>query len=325
MSAPASTLIRPSLEIVSELPPMGIDTRFDTVRTYISRVLFECGATDEIVDPQIEILASKWFAGDEADAQANRLVIVQAVAATPDLLANRKAYYEVTGVDADPVILITANNMSDLFKPSALSRESQMSTNAWSLLKRVAMMEHVLLCKQGVEQSDLPDIYNGRPFKQPVADIDGEHHGRQSGESLQYGCGVYLDLDTRPSRDIMAPTDYLGGKFYRENSGNCDKFGRPLSDEARSRQYAAHLLYFYDGPDGYWYVSDRNNPGEVARAMYEEGRRNHSRLIPADQAFPEDTSYLYGPRKPYIDVTKLDFSDIPVLTQQLIEQGYLTV
>jgi hypothetical protein len=319
------TLIRPSIEVVSELPPMDANTRFDTVTTYLSRVLFEYDAGDDIVGPQIDILGRKWFANNQEDAHANRRVIMQGVAAIPDLLANREAYRKVTGVDADPVALITGSTMSDVFKPPRLSRESQLSSGAWQLLQRVAIMEHVRLYKQGVEQSDLPDTRNGLPFKQRVADFGGEHHGRQSGESLQYGCGVKLDLDTRPLRDIMAPADYLGAKFDRENSGNCDEFGRPLSDVDRSRQYAAHLIYFYDGPDGYWFSSERNNAGEMARAMYEGGRRNRpNRLMPADQAFPTDISFIYALRKPYIDVTNLDFSDIPALTKQLIEQGLVT-
>lgn len=315
----ASTLVRPAFEadLTEPMPPMTVDSSFEAVSNYAAELLSDLGAPNEIIDPQVVLMESRWFADNPEHAAANRKVILEAVAASPDLLAIGGAICRTTGVHLDPVVLVTANNLQDIDKPPELSRQSQ-NDKQWQASKRVAMMLHVLLSKKTIENSALPEYFKGKLFRQQVANVVGEHHGRQPEPSLQYGCGYRLDLESRLYRDILAPADWFGAKFYRNNPGNLNKLGQPLLDEERSQEFATYLRYLYDGPDGYWYVSDQNNPGRIVLAAYEALRENHpSRLTGPDHAFSGDMSLLDRPREPYIDVTTLDFDDPDALSEQL--------
>lgn len=311
----ASTLVCPPVEAVpvSALSP---DSRFEAVRGFMVGALLEVDAPYEIIDPQVDMVERRWLSEEDPQlAVANRRVIVESITAAPDLLTARDAYCGVTGNEVDPVTLLTANNFQDAEKPSGLSAQSQTRPH-WPEFLRIAMMEHVLLSQRAVETSTLPDYYRGNPFKKRVAVTVGEHHGRQPAPSLQYGCGNELDFPTRSLRDLVGQIDWFGAKFYRDNAGNRDDSGEPLSDLVRAQQFGACLLYYYEGPEGYWHVDERNNPWQIVLAIYSAMRRNHPQRLPEPElAFSGDMSILHQPRRPYIDVTKINFRD-PSLSMQ---------
>lgn len=277
-----STTERSPADVGLFLPGIGPIGHFDAVSAYVEAQLKDIGAPAEIIDPTVGLLARPWHAEDPEDAKVNQVMVVQAVSATLDTLAAGEAIARVTGKFTDPVVMAVANFLQDIEKLPGLSRESQAGV-PWTMEKRLAMTRHPRDAKETIERSALPDSYRGNSFRQQVADIDGEHHGRQPRPSLEYGCGHALGRHARRARDAVSNSDWFGGKFYRENDGNVDEFGMPLSDEVRSQQFASYLLYFYVSDGGYWHVNDRNNPWQVARGVYEAIRANHpSRLKDPD-------------------------------------------
>ena len=305
----APTSVCPSVEAASVVPTT--DSRFEAVRDFMVGQLLVAGATYEIIDPQIDLIEKRWFAEEPDHAEANRKVIIEAAAATPDLLATAETYSSVTGVQVEPVLAITANHLTDIEKPPELSIKSQKGP-LYLMDTRIRMMAHVMLGARTIDASALPEYFKGMPFKSSVVKIDAEHHGMQPFPSLRYGCGYDLGLDLRPYRDIIANVDWFGAKFYRDNAGNRDNLGQPLPDDVRSQELGAYLLYMYDrGPDPYWNISPQNNPWRLVLSIYETFRRNHpSRLPDPEHAFSGDMSLLNKPPRPYIDVTKIDFNNL---------------
>lgn len=303
------TSVRPSVEVASAVPNAG--SRFEAVRDYMADQLLVAGANYEVIDPQLALIEKRWFVENPEHAEANRKVIVEAAAGTPDLLAAAATYSSVTGVHIEPVLAITANNLTDIEKPSELSLKSQRDPR-YTSDTRIRMMAHVLLAAQTIDQSALPEYFKGKPFRSSVVKIVGEHHGMQPFPSLRYGCGYDLGLELRPYRDVIANADWFGARFYRDNAGNRTESGQPLPDDLRSQQLGTYLLYMYDrGPDPYWDVSPRNNPWQLVISLYETFKKNHpSRLSDPEHAFNGDMSLLNKPPRPYIDVTKIDFDNL---------------
>ncbi|HUP26156.1 MAG TPA: hypothetical protein VM124_00735 [Candidatus Limnocylindrales bacterium] len=261
------------------LPELRPDVHFDVISSHVEVVLTGYGAGYDIIDPTVRRLEDFWHPEKPEDADANRLVVVQAVAAGPDTQANRQAISRVTGVYIDPVPVTVADLLQDIAKPSELSRHSQ-SGRLWTPSHREAMRDHPDKAMRIILASNFPDYFRGRPFKKPVAVAVGHHHSNQPWPSIEYGCDEALDLLSAPIRDSIAPSDWFGAKFYRANSGNCDEFGRPLSDQVRSLQFWNYLGYFFRK---YWYVNERNNAGQVRCASYETFEANHpSRLSDLD-------------------------------------------
>lgn len=303
IGSPSVSLRSPELFV----PPAGAESHFDTVSSFIEASFRQLGADGAIYDPTISMLERPWYVDDEKDAGANRRVIIEAVSSLPDALAAGEAISRVTNTYTSQLAIAGADILQDVAKPSKLSRQSQ-SHEDWQVNQRIAMMVHVLLAKQMVELSALPTFYRGDPFRQLVADALGEHHGRQPNPSFIYGCGHLLGGEGRRVRDAVSCSDWFGAKFYRENRGNEDELGMPLPDEVRSRQFGAYLLYFFGGEGGYWNVNERNNPYQVALAVYEAIRNNHPhRLADPRQVFDGSLEPLQQ-SNPYVNVVRLDFS-----------------
>lgn len=267
----ASTTIERPFSAGLVLPELSSDVHFDVISRHVEMVLVDYGAGYDIIDPTVRMLEDFWHPENLEDADVNRLVVVQAVAAGPDTQANRQAISRVTGAYIDPVPVAVADLLQDIAKPSELSRQSQ-SGHPWTPSHREAMSDHPDQAMQMILASNLPDSFRGKPFKKPVAVAVGHHHSNQPWPSIEYGCDEPLDLLSAPIRDSIAPSDWFGAKFYRANSGNCDEFGRPLSNEVRSLQFWNYLGYFFRK---YWYVNESNNAGQAMQATYEAFEANH--------------------------------------------------
>lgn len=279
----ASTIVRPPVEAGLWVPELSATDSFDTICSHVELVLIEVGATHEIIDPAVDMLEESWNPSIQGRTAASRHNVLEAIRSIPDVVASAEAIQWVTGKYTDKTKAVIADLMHDVGKPE-LEEENKHSQAglSWPMEKRWKFMPHVLIGKEIIEASSLPEYYNGEPFKQYIADVVGETHSIQPDPSYEYGCGHRLGRKARRTLGAVAPPDWYGAKFDRVNAGNLDKDGNPLPDYVRAQQFAYSLGYHFGD---FWHVSDHNNPVSMAQAVFYRFQENHpNRLTDVDPA-----------------------------------------
>lgn len=256
-------------------PEITTKTNFGVVGRYVEVVLDTLGATAEVVAPSLELLEGSWNPSNYVRTQSNRQTVIDALEALPNALANAATIDRVTGTHTDEVVVAEAVIFHDIGKDETDQQvvEDSQAGRPFPISRLEIISAHVKIGKQKIEESRLPVSYRGQAsFRQLVADVVGETHEVQPPPSMEYGCGHKLGNEARRVRDAVSSADWRGAKFGRDNDGNRDEDGKPLSDLVRSRQFLNYLFYLVKD---YWYVSPSNNAGEVALALYETNRSNH--------------------------------------------------